>query len=73
MQTISVSLPPKLLKQLKAEAKKREMSLSGFVRYALAERSWRKRSPKEQHWLEAVYAKGKAKRKIKKFEDIFSD
>lgn len=73
MKQITVSLPKRLHAELKKEAEKREVPLSRLVRHVLAERSWRKHRPKKQHWLEEIYAKGKAKRKIKKFEDLFSE
>lgn len=72
MKALTISLPSKLLDELKKEAKKNEVSVSKLVRHIIAERAWRKRRPKGQHWLEGIYA-GKAKRKVKKFEDLFSD
>lgn len=73
MPKISVTLPPEILKAVKNEAKQKDMPVSAFVRMIIAQRLWRKRRKKDkQHWLEAIYA-GKAKRKIRKFEDIFSD
>ena len=73
MPTLSVTLPKEILKALKEEAKKKDMPLSALARLIIAQRLWRKRRKKDkQHWLEAIYA-GKAKRKIRKFEDIFSD
>lgn len=73
MARLSFSVPQELLAELKKEAKQRETTVSELVRHILYERSWRKHKKKDkQHWLEAIYA-GKAKRKIKKFEDLFSD
>ncbi len=73
MARLSVTLPPEILAVLKKEAKQKDLPLSTLVRFVLAQRIWRKKSKKDkQHWLEQIYA-GKARRKIKKFEDWFSD
>ncbi len=73
MARLQASLPPEILNALKKEAKKKEIPLSALARFVLAQHVWRKlRKKDKQHWLEAVYA-GKAKRRIKEFEDLFSD
>jgi hypothetical protein len=73
MPRVAVTLPPEILNVLKKEAAKKDIPLAALVRFILAQRVWRKKSRKDkQHWLEAIYA-GKARRKIKKFEDLFSD
>ena len=73
MVRLSFSIPPELLAELKKEARQKDVKVSALVRQVLFERSWRKKSRKDkQHWLEAIYA-GKARKKIKKFEDVFSD
>jgi metal-responsive CopG/Arc/MetJ family transcriptional regulator len=73
MARLSVSIPPEILNELKKEAKKKDIPVATLVRFVLAQRVWRKKSRKDkQHWLEAIYA-GKARRKIKEFEDRFSE
>ncbi len=73
MARLSLTIPPDILIALKKEAKQRDIPLATLVRFVLAQRVWRKKNKKDkQHWLEAIYA-GKAKRKIKEFEDWFSD
>jgi hypothetical protein len=73
MARLQASLPPEILTALKKEAKKKEIPLSALARFVLAQHVWRKlRKKDKQHWLEGMYA-GKAKRKIKEFEDLFSD
>lgn len=74
MARLSVTLPPEILTALKKEAEQKDLPLSALVRLILAQRLWRKKLPKKdkQHWLEAIYA-GKARRKIRKFEDWFSE
>lgn len=73
MARIVLNIPEELLAELKKEAEKKGTPTAGLVRQILMERSWRKKSRKEkQHWLEAIYA-GKARRKIRKFEDLFSE
>jgi hypothetical protein len=73
MPRVAVTLPPEILNVLKKEAAKKDIPLAALVRFILAQRVWRKKSRKDkQHWLEAIYA-GKARRRIKKFEDLFSD
>jgi hypothetical protein len=73
MARLYTSLPPEILNALKKEAKKKEIAVSALARFILAQHIWRKASKKDkQHWLEAIYA-GKARRKIKEFEDLFSD
>ncbi len=73
MARVSVTLPPEILNELKKEAKQKDIPVSSLVRYIVAQRLWRKKSKKDkQHWLEGIYA-GKSRRKIKKFEDLFSD
>jgi hypothetical protein len=73
MARLSVTLPPEILNALKKEAKQKDIPLATLVRFVLAQRVWRKKSRKDkQHWLEAIYA-GKARRKIKEFEDWFSE
>jgi hypothetical protein len=73
MARLYASLPPEILNLLKKEAKKKEIAVSALVRFLLAQHVWRKASKKDkQHWLEGMYA-GKARRRIKEFEDLFSD
>ncbi len=73
MARLSVTLPPEILNELKKEARQKEIPVSALVRFVIAQRAWRKKRPKDrQHWLEAIYA-GKARRKIKEFEDLFSE
>jgi hypothetical protein len=73
MPRVAVTLPPEIFIALKKEAVKKGVPLAALVRFILAQRAWRKKGKKDsQHWLEAIYA-GKARRKIKKFEDLFSD
>ncbi len=73
MARLSVTLPAEILNELKKEARQKELPVSALARFVIAQRAWRKRKPKDkQHWLEAVYA-GKARRKVKDFEDLFSD
>jgi len=73
MPRLALTLPPEILKEIKKEAKQKDIPVATLVRFVLAQRIWRKRRPKDkQHWLEAIYA-GKAKRKIKEFEDWFSE
>ncbi len=73
MARLSVTIPPEILAALKKEAKQKNIPVATLVRFVLAQRVWRKKSKKDkQPWLEAIYA-GKARRKIKEFEDWFSD
>jgi hypothetical protein len=73
MARVSITMPPEILSALKKEAKKKDLPVATLVRFYLAQRVWRKKSTKDkQHWLEQIYA-GKARRKIKSFEDLFSD
>jgi metal-responsive CopG/Arc/MetJ family transcriptional regulator len=73
MPRLSVTLPAEILSAIKKEAKQKDIPISALVRLVLAQRAWRKNRTKDkQHWLEAIYA-GKARRKIKEFEDWFSD
>lgn len=65
------NLPPEILNALKKEARKKDIPVSALVRFILAQHIWRKKGRDKQHWLEAIYS-GKARRKIKKFEDLFS-
>lgn len=70
---LNVNLPAEILNQLKKEARKKEIPVATLARFLIAQHVWRRLRPKDkQHWLEAVYA-GKAKRRIKEFEDLFSD
>lgn len=73
MPSVSVTLPKELLKAVKKEAKDKDLPVSALIRIIIAQRLWRKRRKKDkQHWLEGIYA-GKARRRIRKFEDYFSD
>lgn len=73
MARVSVRLPPEILAALKKDASKKDLPLATWLRLVLAQRVWRKKRPTDkQSWLEGIYA-GKARRKIKKFEDLFSD
>jgi len=73
MARLYASLPLEILNALRKEAKKKDIAVSALVRFVLAQHVWRKANKKDkQHWLEAIYA-GKARRKIKEFEDLFSD
>lgn len=73
MARLSLTIPPEILTALKKEARQKNIPAATLVRFILAQRVWRKKSKKDkQHWLEAIYA-GKARRKIKEFEDWFSD
>lgn len=73
MPRLSLLIPPEILAELRKEARQKGIPLATLVRFVLAQRVWRRKRPKDkQHWLEAIYA-GKAKRKIKEFEDWFSD
>jgi len=73
MARVSVTIPPEILTALKKEAKQKELPVATLVKLLVAQHIWRKKSKKDkQHWLEAIYS-GKARRKIKNFEDLFSD
>ena len=73
MARLAVTIPPEILIALKKEARKKELPVATLVKLLVAQHIWRKKSKKDrQHWLEGIYA-GKAKRKIKSFEDLFSD
>ncbi|MEM2916088.1 MAG: hypothetical protein QXT19_01905 [Candidatus Woesearchaeota archaeon] len=73
MARLYATIPPEILNSLKKEARKKEIPVSALVRFILAQHVWRKASRKDkQHWLEAMYA-GKARRKIREFEDLFSE
>ncbi len=73
MARLYATIPPEILNALKKEARKKEIPVSALVRFVLAQHVWRRMRKKDrQHWLEAIYA-GKARRKIKEFEDWFSD
>ncbi len=73
MARLAITLPPEILNALKKEAKQKDIPVATLARFVLAQRVWRKKSKKDkQHWLEGIYA-GKARRKIKEFEDLFSE
>ena len=73
MARLNVNLPAEILNALKKEARKKEIPPATLARFLLAQHVWRTMRPKDkQHWLEGIYA-GKARRKIKEFEDLFSD
>lgn len=70
---VTVRLPPDILAAVKKEAAKKEIPPATLIKLLVAQHIWRKKSRKDkQHWLESIYA-GKAKRKVKSFEDLFSD
>lgn len=73
MPRISTTLPEQILAAIKKEARQKELPVSAMARLIIAQHIWRKKHPKDkQHWLEAIYS-GKARRKIKKLEDWFSN